>query len=97
MGSVSKGLKAEQIARLHKKIIADTDEEHLCSICYENAKPGEIVVSFTCKHSFHEDCIHEWVKKEKVCPMCKREIEVATETKITEQQEMHVEEVAVEA
>ena len=44
-----------------------------CSICLENMKApklnpvGKIK---KCGHTFHINCIEEWVKRRSVCPMC---------------------------
>jgi hypothetical protein len=39
MGSVSKGISEEQIARIAKQEAKGIDE--ICSICYSNIKDGE--------------------------------------------------------
>ena len=44
-----------------------------CIICYSNQitifeKPLE------CGHRFHAECIKEWLKYQKKCPYCKREV-----------------------
>jgi hypothetical protein len=49
-------------------------EGELCSICYNNIKEEEQINRLPCKHIYHVDCIHEWLVKERVCPMCKQEI-----------------------
>lgn len=74
MGSVSKGLSEKQIGKLPTKIHKENEPEQLCSVCYYNAKEGEELTVLPCNHSFHTECIKEWLLKEKMCPMCKQEI-----------------------
>jgi hypothetical protein len=28
----------------------------------------------TCEHSFHMDCIKEWLKVKKSCPVCRKDV-----------------------
>ncbi|KAJ3666306.1 hypothetical protein Zmor_001756 [Zophobas morio] len=41
-----------------------------CSICQETLM-GHIR-HLSCKHSFHKDCIEEWFKESRTCPVCRR-------------------------
>jgi len=45
-----------------------------CSICLENFEPGDLVVSSTCLHEFHRDCVMLWlkIKKHHGCPYCRQ-------------------------
>lgn len=44
-----------------------------CSICIETFQQGDEVVTSLCKHIFHQDCILEWVGKNKMdCPVCRQ-------------------------
>jgi len=46
-----------------------------CGICTEGFKVGEYAKRFPdCKHWFHTDEIHEWLKKSNSCPMCRSEL-----------------------
>lgn len=76
MGSVSKGLTQEQHDKLARSIAGQKQEgeDRTCSICYDEVKEGEEIIHLPCKHNFHGECIKEWLKKEKVCPLCKQEI-----------------------
>lgn len=47
----------------------DTDE---CTICFENVNKntgGQI----DCGHSFHNDCLRPWIRKNGSCPNCRDE------------------------
>lgn len=48
----------------------ETDLE--CCICLEKGK--ENFVALKCNHSFHKNCILEWIKEKQTCPMCRIEI-----------------------
>lgn len=74
MGKVSKGLPDEQLSRLVR--LEAKGGEGVCSICYCEVKEGEDVNLLACAHCFHVDCLHEWLLKEKLCPLCKQEVVV---------------------
>ncbi|KAL7501198.1 hypothetical protein ACHAWT_011059 [Skeletonema menzelii] len=60
----------------------DDSEELLCGVCQcdineadgeedeENKKPS-VVVTLPCSHSFHWDCIREWLHDHSKCPICR--------------------------
>jgi hypothetical protein len=57
-------------------IFSELDEEirkkcESCSICFENFKENEIVNITKCIHIYHENCINEWLKRNKTCPLCR--------------------------
>lgn len=76
MGSVSKGFTQEQVLMLPKYEYTSDRTDEPCTICYYEFKKGEITNLFDCNHRFHDDCISEWLLKEKLCPMCKQEIKL---------------------
>ena len=51
----------------------------LCSICLSNYYPGETIVWSSnegCEHAFHEQCIFQWLMKQRegpLCPCCRRD------------------------
>ena len=47
---------------------SDPDKE--CIICFEPM--GEIECKLECNHSYHYNCIKEWVEKKNTCPECRR-------------------------
>ena len=57
--------------------IGDIDVEE-CAICMENfvIGDGKLIAELKChnKHIFHLNCMSEWVKKSKKCPLCRVEI-----------------------
>lgn len=40
-----------------------------CSICLTNMDDNLHVL--TCKHTFHKECINNWIKKSTTCPICR--------------------------
>jgi hypothetical protein len=45
-----------------------------CSICFEIFKDNEIVNITYCNHIYHNNCITEWIKINKTCPLCREYI-----------------------
>lgn len=62
-------------------IIKETDSK-TCAICleeciaepnnYTNQNNKKISCMQNCKHIFHEECIKEWITKNKTCPQCRK-------------------------
>jgi hypothetical protein len=48
-----------------------------CAICLEPVKKGQTVAVMPCegRHSFHKDCVLEWLKKRNTCPNCRFALE----------------------
>ncbi|PNF28586.1 hypothetical protein B7P43_G09381 [Cryptotermes secundus] len=40
-----------------------------CIICFESMEKD--LTSLHCKHSFHTECIRQWLRTESVCPICR--------------------------
>lgn len=46
-----------------------------CAICVEDFKDGDVMRVLPCEHSFHKQCIDEWLNNHSaVCPLCKFEV-----------------------
>jgi hypothetical protein len=39
-----------------------------CTICMEEGK----VITTLCNHHFHENCLEQWLRKSRTCPMCRK-------------------------
>lgn len=51
----------------------DTDEQ--CSICLDTFKlGGRVHKTPKCGHSFHTQCIDQWIKQSNSCPLCRQEL-----------------------
>lgn len=45
---------------------------HTCTVCLAEMEPGDTVSELGCGHCFHADCIDQWLRLGKRCPMrCK--------------------------
>uniref|UniRef100_A0A8C7ZQG3 Si:dkeyp-86f7.4 n=1 Tax=Oryzias sinensis TaxID=183150 RepID=A0A8C7ZQG3_9TELE len=67
------------IGRLQVRTLRRGDEEitsdsHLCAVCIESYKQGDVVTVLTCDHIFHKACIEPWLLDRRTCPMCKSDI-----------------------
>lgn len=67
------------ISRLQLRTLKRDDEEttsdsHMCAVCIESYRPGEVVTVLTCDHIFHKVCIEPWLLERRTCPMCKCDI-----------------------
>ena len=77
VGNVSKGLNKAQIKKIprfiyQKNLFKGIDNK--CVVCQYEFKNGENITKLTCGHIFHTDCVDTWLSKNKICPMCQKEI-----------------------
>ena len=45
-----------------------------CSVCLCDLERGECCRRLPCLHMFHKDCIDDWLKRNRSCPVCKTDI-----------------------
>jgi hypothetical protein len=48
----------------------------VCSICLESLKGRKKTYETECRHNFHQKCLEGTCKSHKVCPLCRKNIEV---------------------
>ena len=48
-----------------------TDSNYKCIICLSDFKIGEKESTLPCLHIFHTNCIENWLKRRRNCPICK--------------------------
>ncbi|KAI5067591.1 hypothetical protein GOP47_0018119 [Adiantum capillus-veneris] len=80
IGNVNTGLSEENICNCLKRskhsscpmtISVSQDSEIKCSICQEEYMEGEELGQLKCSHSYHTDCIKQWLVLKNQCPICK--------------------------
>lgn len=77
VGNVSKGLNKAQIKKIPRFIYQKNKHKNIeskCVVCQYEFKNGDNITKLTCGHVFHTDCVDTWLSKNKVCPMCHKEI-----------------------
>lgn len=46
-----------------------------CAVCLSDFEDGEMVRKLNCKHTFHRDCLDEWLQKYlATCPLCRTKV-----------------------
>eukprot|EP00938_MAST-03A_sp_MAST-3A-sp1_P005679 g5679.t1 len=80
MGNVptklTKPLTKSQISRLPTRKFqgnSDSLKDHTsCCVCLCDYEKGDDLITLPCLHTFHKDCITQWLGKQKpTCPVCK--------------------------
>ena len=51
------------------------EELRSCCVCLEDVCQGQRVRTLPCLHTFHADCVEEWLKNKKTCPLCQFSID----------------------
>ncbi|KAF9378622.1 E3 ubiquitin-protein ligase znrf3 [Podila verticillata] len=45
-----------------------------CTICLCEYEPDDLLRQMPCQHLFHKECVDEWLKLKRTCPLCKFDI-----------------------
>ena len=53
-------------------ILEKNFENNECIICLEYMIKGDRVKILECGHMYHYDCIIEWFKRKRECPLCSK-------------------------
>ncbi|GLT44002.1 hypothetical protein SLA2020_179210 [Shorea laevis] len=52
-----------------------TLEPNECTVCLSEIKEGENVRKLKCKHTFHRDCLDQWLQQYRAtCPLCRTKV-----------------------
>jgi hypothetical protein len=43
-----------------------------CAICLIRLEDGDIIGDIVCGHTFHKDCLKDWLKRKNRCPLCQQ-------------------------
>ena len=74
-GKVSKGLSQAEIDRIKAFMwIEGRTSSDSCSICMDKYLSGVKYKKLPCKHEYHSECINQWLKSQKKCPICSKEV-----------------------
>ncbi|XP_028805378.1 NEP1-interacting protein-like 2 isoform X2 [Neltuma alba] len=83
IGFVNTGLKEDEIGCHIRKIqypfLSEALKHHInkkCSICQEEYEGDDEVGKLKCEHSYHFECIRQWLAQKNFCPVCKQEVVV---------------------
>ncbi|KAF7834616.1 Transcription factor GLABRA 3 [Senna tora] len=81
IGYVNTGLKEDEIRRHTRKckfpMLIKTSEQNVdknCSICQEEYVADDDLGRLKCEHSFHFQCLKQWLALKNSCPVCKQEV-----------------------
>ncbi|KAG9141896.1 hypothetical protein Leryth_009267 [Lithospermum erythrorhizon] len=78
VGTQSRGLPSETIASLptvnYKSKNTQEGSSDPCVICRCDYEDGETLTVLSCKHSYHSECVNNWLLQNKVCPICNAEV-----------------------
>ncbi|CAI7871625.1 unnamed protein product [Closterium sp. NIES-53] len=80
IGTESKGLTQATIDALPRVAYSTKTPlrrgEDMCAICQLEYEEGEeLLLLPPCHHSYHEACVLQWLGRNKVCPVCKEEVQ----------------------
>ena len=53
---------------------AIVDDE--CNICLGEYLSGQKIIVLSCGHKYHQNCLHKWFQRKKICPICKIDIQI---------------------
>ncbi|CAM8935038.1 unnamed protein product [Rhodiola kirilowii] len=78
LGTESRGLPEELIANFPTQKLSDKsgwfssqkNKPEECSICIEEYKTGDELLTLPCLHLYHKPCITQWLTHSKTCPVC---------------------------
>jgi len=82
VGAVSRGASNEQIAALPTTRAQPPSTtsptaagaQATCAVCLEDYGAGQALRTLPCLHRFHRECIDPWLRVNRCCPVCKRDI-----------------------
>jgi len=52
-----------------------SDDKSSCNICLSEFDEGEKIRTLPCFHSFHTNCIDNWLNRKAECPVCRSSVE----------------------
>eukprot|EP00667_Euglena_gracilis_P018008 EG_transcript_19053 len=52
----------------------DCSDKTSCMVCLEAFRVGQAALQLPCSHMFCPECITEWLRRHRTCPMCREEV-----------------------
>ncbi|CAG8552888.1 12376_t:CDS:2 [Funneliformis caledonium] len=74
-GRNSKGTLTNSPPTVSQYLTIPNSDDAVCSICLESYEDGEELRHLWCSHHFHKDCVDEWLRLNKKCPMCSSRVD----------------------
>ena len=66
------------ICKLHVEKIKESGLSELllseCPICLESFVVNDSIITLSCRHVFHSECLHEWLPNNLSCPVCRLDL-----------------------
>ncbi|ESN96969.1 hypothetical protein HELRODRAFT_86099 [Helobdella robusta] len=59
-----------------------------CPICLERFEESCFVCELFCRHTYHLNCLEEWLHERPACPLCQKEIKISLESSYDYEEEM---------
>lgn len=72
--NVKCGLSDDELATLDTFAARKEHMSAACHICLEGVEYAAALVRLDCNHTFHQHCIHRWLKQKRSCPTCRSEL-----------------------
>jgi len=81
-------IKSVTVKKSYKEDMMNKDDAN-CAICLCEYEPRDDLRFLRCGHHFHDECIMQWLVKNKTCPFCKKEIDQVEESKPSDKEEVN--------
>jgi len=72
-GSAGQKLDQNTIDRFPTNVVKKGAPEENCCICMDEIRAGSVCRRLPCFHTFHQECIDGWLRRNASCPICKRD------------------------
>ncbi|KAJ9085962.1 hypothetical protein DSO57_1009012 [Entomophthora muscae] len=85
-GKKGKAISSSSARRVKPLAILQLEDEAdaICAICITEYEDSDEIRKMVCNHHYHVDCVDEWLKQNRTCPLCKRDITGQTDPPISE-------------
>mmetsp|Transcript_22017 Transcript_22017/g.42238 ORF Transcript_22017/g.42238 Transcript_22017/m.42238 type:complete len:299 (-) Transcript_22017:142-1038(-) len=71
-----RGASQSLIDSLPLEQLSDRTSETSCAVCLSDFEEHSMLRRLPCGHSFHASCVDQWLKQNKVCPLCVQDVEL---------------------